>query len=276
MGLRRTPLESASGALPAHPGLALTRTNAMRRTFVEDLDEKATPWGQNPEQLSDSERKENRVRYLLQEARKDALQQEFAHLYREATLISALRKKVHEEAPHSAWIGGIDSEKMEMRYAILIEAPARLIELMEADRNTFMTNIPMWESIDREQRLELIERFSLSPAFADVDRVDPFDLLPPASKDWILGWQREINSGSAYTVSETIGQSADRLIEHGYAMAAVNTVVHAPTEYVGEFEQPGRDDLMPGAPGTPAFVRAMMGERYLEWLLAQEKDRDGT
>lgn len=258
---------------------------AMKTSYTAEIDKKAVPWDEQRRNMSPDELKAARARHLLDESRdaeRKDLEKEVGReieafieqVRREITMRSALAKKLEDTGEiYSDIVFEIDAKKMTANYQILRRPSEKIRQMMDADATTFMSNIPLWEGCTPEQRREAMKKHatSLDPQLAELGTIDPLDFLPAASKQWVLDWQQAINTGAAFAVSPQVEYVAHSTIKRGYCLVAPNAIAHPETEHHEKWIQPGRDDMEPGSAGTPSFVRAMMGQRWLDWLLANEQ-----
>ena len=122
----------------------------------------------------------------------------------------------------------------------------------------------VWSEANFQARAELAMSAGLPESV--VAQRDVFDVLPPETKAYLLFWQGQMNSGRCWHAPGSIGARAARLLEAGFLLHSRRTVCN----FYGH-EQPTRYNDTQGLPGTDAFVRAMMGQRYLDWLKSNEE-----
>lgn len=248
----------------------------MRRQFVDDANS-PNPSG-SPGKITE---KELRARYLVEEARDEAevekvVQDVVKHHRRELQRMSdieAMREIVYQQFPHCAWLGGFDKNDKPF-YVVLIPATPQLVRLMDAE--VFLATGAMWASESLERKQAVLTDAGMDPALAHETEI--MRVLTPEALDTLLGWQKQINTGGAFAVSLTIGETAEGLIARGYLMLpphAITVPVNHQAE-VPEGHYHGRDEVTQGTPGSAGYVRAMMGPAYHAWLLSNEKTEDAV
>ena len=142
--------------------------------------------------------------------------------------------------------------KPRVKTEVLEKATAAMVRLVQAEP-VLITGI-VWQNLSDAQRA----RFA-AQAGRDI-AVDILDMLPPASRDYLTEWQRLINRGSCWNTAGSVGKAARRLIDAGFCLDAI-------ARTSGKYHDGhSRGEALAGAPGSPAFVRTMMGERYLAWI----------
>lgn len=218
------------------------------------------------------EEKERRVREALADAKAsriidevlDDLKKEIEEAAQQHELLEACKNSLPHELRHSAFMSMVvknPNGEPEIRNLVIARATEAVQVLMDQEPLLF-TGL-MWDGLDMPGRLQLLEKQNSDASIALGGSV--LEALPGASLDYIQGWQRVINSGDAWDSSRTVGNQASFLIEEGYTLLGTKG-------YSGAYcDVPSRDDLPAGKPGTPGFVKAIMGEAYLVWLRQQER-----
>lgn len=170
-----------------------------------------------------------------------------------------MRYSSHMTAFHENANGTLDA--LTVWHAKASEEVCALMEQLKTAEIHLLTGL-QWAGLSGELRLEALQAMGQSLDLATASSV--LEVLPEASRNHALRWQREINQGSAWVCSASTGEVPRALIDKGYCMQGK---VASESEY---HSSPGRDDLSAGSPGTPSFVRAIMGEAWLVWLQQQE------
>lgn len=152
-----------------------------------------------------------------------------------------------------------DNGRPEIIHQVLGEAPPHLQELIEQEPPFMCTGV-MWNNMAMAGRVELCAAGHLPDEIALCS--DVYEILPDETDTYLAQWQRVINSGICWNVAGHVGRRARFLQEQGFLLEA--------PEYVKGTWNDGisRHDVPPGLPGSPAFVRTMMGEAYLSWIEA--------
>lgn len=117
-----------------------------------------------------------------------------------------------------------------------------------------------WMELNLAAKIDIMVSIGAPP-----DPDDILSALPEQSLKWLAGWQMQVNSNNCWNTAGSIGRQAHELLQDGY-------ILWGPAATKGFYGQtiPGRGDVRAGAPGSAAYVRTMMGERYLAWVSAIE------
>ena len=120
-----------------------------------------------------------------------------------------------------------------------------------------------WTGMAIADRLELVMQHGVSDEIILAD--DVTKALPAPSRLYIERWQRLINAGDIFNMEGALGRFANSLIQRGFCLLARQ---QTRTTYFGPM--PGRLDVAPGSPGSPGYIKALMGQEYLAWIEAVE------
>jgi hypothetical protein len=123
----------------------------------------------------------------------------------------------------------------------------------------FFVSYLIWKNMAIEARIETLERNAMDPALAIED--DIFDVLNDATRKYLAAWQMLINDGTVWFTAGEIGKHARSLRMQGLLLAPRGDQLNFWNCVIE-----GRDSLKPDAPGTVAFVKALMGARYADWI----------
>ncbi len=205
-----------------------------------------------------------RVKALLDDAREAAADKaEEAHL---RNVIQALARNTEArtgEDRHASVVTMYrEKEDGELEaFTFPINAPSEAMNTLMDQRPMIFTQL-VWSGLSIADREEAMDGAGVGAERAMI--MEAFMAWPEATRDYCLSWQRMINTGECWTTSQTIGERGEWMIGQGFCLLAPEAT-DGPLNVMR-----GRDDLPAGKPGTAAFVRAMMGETYLTWLIRNE------
>ncbi len=238
----------------------------MKLSYLEDLDERARPFGVKPEEMSEEDKVQARVAYLMRDVKHDReVEQAIAYEKRKLEALKKMRATRSEEDRHASFMTMFhEDDKGELvPTTVFSHHPTPKIQaLMQQEDIKIFTGL-VWNGMPLSDRAELAEKIGLDASLTTSSNV--LEVLPKATLDWILGWQDEINAGHTWQSSSSVGERATWLISDGFCLMGK---ARAKDAYGNE--QDGREDLHAGRPGTTRFVKAVMGDAYLAWLLLHE------
>lgn len=218
---------------------------------------------ESPRDLTEEEKAE-RVGQAMREARAYAEDQERRAKSKEYyDLILQAREERPPELRHaSSFEGVIDnpSGKPTVIMEVIGKSNAEIARLM-GEEPTVFTGL-QWNGLDARERIETLRAIGGDTSRVTAESV--LEVMPDATRDFLLAWQKQINGPDTWTSQDDVGQTAMELVEKGFCMLPRARII-TPWNNIR-----GRTDVPPGSPGTPAFVKAVMGEAYLVWLTQQE------
>lgn len=146
------------------------------------------------------------------------------------------------------------------------EAPGRpqapdAVQIALFDEPVFLMTGIEWSGLALSGRIEAMIAIDCVASLATEEEV--LRVLPEHSLLWLSGWQRQVNDGSCWTSSGSIGRCASDLIDSGFLLLSPRSV----RTWLGD-ELPSREQVRPGRPGSPRFVEHIMGRPYLDWVSA--------
>lgn len=232
----------------------------MTTKFVADLDRAASAFLEKSGSGDENDKQRARVAYLMAEANKNRAKAETEEMF------SALMEDRETRTPsqhHSATMTMMDKDASGKYVArtIFFAEPTEAVLALMVSRPVIFTGL-VWNGLSMSERLELLETAKQDQSLMVASSV--LEVLPPATLDFILGWQKAINSGDAWLSSNSVCEAGEWMVSCGYCLSGK---ISTQNDFA---MKPSRDELQPGKPGTPAFVKAMMGEAYLVWLLQQD------
>lgn len=125
----------------------------------------------------------------------------------------------------------------------------------------FLVTGEAWRAASVEAQVEVMAAYGAGDTILLYD--DVLDVIPDQSKEWLAGWQHEINRGSCWNTSGSIGRQANALIKDGLCLLG-----HEPrADHYGS-KVPSRSMAPDGTAGSPGLVRKRMSQRYLDWIAA--------
>lgn len=237
----------------------------MKTKFLNDLDRKVVPDDGDRAALSETEMQDARLGYLLSQAAKDKQVETLRkQTLRQLEAIEAMRANRPAEDRHASYISmfveGADGKLT--AETVSFGRPTDTIRKLMDERPLLITGL-VWRGLSVLERRELLEVKDLAADLAMQPGI--MDILPAASLTFLQEWQQQINAGHAWHSSETVAQTALWLIGEGFCLASGESTTDAyGNESVSRYDKPS------GKSGTVAFVRAMMGSEYVEWLLVAE------
>ncbi len=238
----------------------------MKRSYAQTLRASSVLNACHPDTVpTDADVRLARTEALLREANRNRLaDHQKEQLRKEAILTKAAAEhaaksgaghSIHYTLAKHGHNGDVSFETV-----VVKEITPELAGLM-ANPQPLLTGL-IWEGLTLPERTSMLKELGLETGLIFQESVLP--VLPEESKQYVLAWQKQINSGAAWSGSLSVGERADGMIEQGFLLHGKETVA---TQFV---EVKGRSKLE-GAPGSTSFVRAMMGRLYLEWLLEHEE-----
>ena len=117
----------------------------------------------------------------------------------------------------------------------------------------------MWSAAGMAGQIDILAAVGL-PADL-VGAGDVLDVFTEQTRLWLRGWQMQVNTGSCWGTSGSIGRQANDMIQAGYLLWSNDPV----KDWVG-YDLPTRTSVMSGTPGSAAYVNLLNGPRYLTWI----------
>lgn len=173
---------------------------------------------------------------------------------RPATLEEELRRELQFAPTHVLTEAGV--AEIETRP---VQATPIQVALME-EPVLLLTGIE-WSGMAMAAQLDCLMAIDLPTDL--IGTSDVLAVLPEQTKSYLTGWQQQVNDGSCWHTSGSIGREASELIHAGYILMSKEGV----EDWIGN-PMPTRDQVRAGAPGGPLYVKTMMGQAYLDWISA--------
>jgi hypothetical protein len=120
-----------------------------------------------------------------------------------------------------------------------------------------------WHNADFSARVDILKRANQPLHLARKN--DVFDVLNDNTKAFIEAWQKLVNSGECWFTFGDIGKAAATMLNKGVLMAA-----HEDKQDFYGSSVPGRSSVVQGHEQSYAYVAAIMGTRYADWLATIE------
>jgi len=121
-----------------------------------------------------------------------------------------------------------------------------------------LVTLAAWNAMTLDERMTAEENGAVAPG--QIVSTDMTKVLPAETLAWLEAWQYLVNTGAVWHAAGVVGEYAMRLIERGF-------LAYGPRRVPGAYHPVlGRHDVPAGEKGHLAYIGALMGPEYREWV----------